>query len=157
MTKFMSTIIDQGATYLAAIKNSIGSKQYRSLFADVDGTRMDLTEDGRLACALYASWILFHFGFLKAPHVTVDGTVKDLRESGWKDVEEPKEGDVLVWEPTMEHDPNEPHQHIGFYIGNGRAVSNSSKLREIVEHDLTFEGRRRLISILSRPDQNQSR
>ncbi|MCC7522319.1 CHAP domain-containing protein [Candidatus Uhrbacteria bacterium] len=153
----MSTIIDQDATYVAAIKNSIGSKQFRNLFADVDGKRMDLTENGRLACAFYVSWILFHFGYLKDPHVTVDGTVKDLRANGWVDTEDPKEGDVLVWEPTMDHDPEQPHQHIGFYLGNGRAASNSSKLGEIFEHDSTFEGKRRLISILSRPAQTQSR
>ena len=156
VTKFMSTIIDQGATYLAAIRNSIGSKQFRNLYAEVDGKRMDLTEDGRLACAFYVSWILLHFGFIKEPHVTVDGTVKDLRANGWKDVEEPREGDVLVWEPTMDHDPEHPHQHIGFYLGNGRAASNSSTLHEIVEHDWLYEGKRRIIAILSFPRRRES-
>lgn len=147
----MSTIrIDQRATYLAAIKNSVGSKQFRNLIADVDGKTTDLMENGRLACAFYASWILLHFGLIEEAHATVKSTVKDLREHGWTDAKEPKEGDVLVWEATFEHDPNEPHEHIGFYIGNERAVSNSSKLGEIIEHHWTFEGQRPVTAILSR-------
>ncbi len=149
-TLMSTVIVDQSANYLAAIKNSVGSKQYRNIFAQVDGVREDLTDNGRLGCALFVSWILKHFDFIKEAHVTVDGTVKDLKEHGWKEVSTPKEGDVLVWEPTLDHDAAEPHQHIGFYLGDGRAVSNSSKLREIIEHDWQYEGTRRCSLILSR-------
>jgi hypothetical protein len=81
---------------------------------------------------------LYHFGLIEKPHATVASTIKDMEEHGWSVVEEPRIGDVLVWEPSDAHAEGEMHEHIGFYIGDERAISNSSTTAEIVEHDWTF-------------------
>ncbi len=55
----------------------------------------------------------------------------------WKKITRPRIGAVLVWEYIMDVD-NEPHRHIGFYVGNQRAISNSTKMRVPRLHHWTF-------------------
>jgi hypothetical protein len=150
--------IDVNSSYLAAVHDSVGSRMFRHLYAlDEQGKRSDILQDGRLGCAYYVAFILYHFQLVKQPHATVASTVKDMEESGWTIVEAPEIGDVLLWEPSVEHVEDESHEHLGFYVGNERAVSNSSSTGEIVEHDWTFgvdnEGNpnRKVIKILRRP------
>jgi hypothetical protein len=100
---------------------------------------------------------LYHFQLVKQPHATVASTVKDMQEHGWTIVDKPEEGDVLLWEPSIEHVEGESHEHLGFYVGDERAISNSSATGEIAEHDWTFgvdnEGNpnRKVTKILRRP------
>lgn len=124
-------------TYLAVIRNSVGSKMFRNFYAKVNGKKADIMRNGELSCAFYASSILALFGFIKKIHGTVGSTIKDLKDSGWKVTKKPKIGGVLVWEEAG-FENGDIHKHIGFYIGGNRAVSNSSKFGRIVEHHLTF-------------------
>jgi len=58
-------------SYMAMIKNSVGTKMFRSFFAYVDGQRVDVMNDGDLSCAYYTSCILTIFNLLKHRHATV--------------------------------------------------------------------------------------
>jgi len=37
--------------YLAIVRNSIGSNLFRNLYAEVNGQRQDITNNGELSCA----------------------------------------------------------------------------------------------------------
>ena len=137
-------------SYLAVIKNSIGSNLFRSLYAKVNGKRTDITANGELSCAFYVSSILLLFKFIKEGHATVDSTVKDLKQSGWKKIKKPKIGSIIVW-GKIDFGNNDFHKHIGFFIGNNKAVSNISELGYPDEHHFTFDGKRKIELILWNP------
>lgn len=124
-------------TYIAVIKNSVGSNIFRNLYAKVNGKKTDITENGNLSCALFVSSVIYWFKLIKNLHATVDGVVKDLEESGWKKVEKPRVGSIIVWEKN-DFGGGDLHKHIGFYIENKKAISNSPKLKHPVEHHCTF-------------------
>lgn len=124
-------------TYIAVIENSVGSNIFRNLYAKVNGKKTDITENGNLSCALFVSSVIYWSKLIKNIHATVDGVVKDLEESGWKKVKKPRVGSVLVWEKN-DFGSRNFHKHIGFYIGDGKAISNSSKLKQPTEHHWTF-------------------
>lgn len=111
---------------LARLHDSRGTKMFRRLYARVDGCQVDLAENGNKSCALFASTVLVGFGLVRAVHVTVEGLLRDLGESGWESLRQPRRGCVVVWRDL---DPQHPSLHVGFYLGNGQAVSNSSITR----------------------------
>jgi hypothetical protein len=89
-----------------------------------------------VACAWFVSVLLHALGVVATPHATVDGTIRDMESNGWRQVDRPEPGAVLVWEPD-DHDGS-VNRHIGFFIGDDRAVSNSTSKRVIGEHHWTF-------------------
>jgi hypothetical protein len=134
-------------SYVRMIKNSLGSRMFQNFYVETeDQGQFDALESGLLSCAFFVSSILLIFKKIRGVHATVASTVQDLKESGWKEVNKPQAGDVLVWEAIQFEDG--PNEHIGFSIGNGRAISNSFQERVPVEHDTTFGGTRRIVSIL---------
>ena len=141
MAKKQKVIPLIGDTYLAVIKNSVGSKMFRNFYAKVDGKKLDITRNGGLSCAFYASSILALAKQIKGIHTTVSSTVQDLQKSGWKIIKKPKVGSVLVWEKSNLGD-NSAHKHIGFYIRNGKAVSNSYKRGCPLEHNWILANRK---------------
>ena len=141
MSKKIKPLISD--TYLAVIKNSIGSKMFRNSYVKIDGKKIDILKNGDVSCAFYVSSILMMFKLVGNVHATVDGTVKDLEKSSWKKINKPKIGYVLVWEET-DFGKNDLHKHIGFYIGNNKAISNSTKKRFPAEHDWKFDGKRKI-------------
>ena len=132
-------------TYCAVVQNSVGSRMFRNFYAKVDGKKTDIMKNGELSCAFFASFLLYLFRLIKEPHATVDGTIKDLRASGWKGVKKPKLGSVLIWEAQK------GNRHIGFYMGGTKAVSNSTKLGYPAKHHWTFGSARKVELILSHP------
>ena len=127
------------ASYLFAIKNSLGSPMFQEFFLEgEDGELFDALKGGDIACGNVASWILHRFQYIKQPHLTVKGIEKDLLECGWTVVTEAQEGDVIIWAPSRDHDPEMAHTHIGFSIGGDQTISNSTKLRHPNQHHLTF-------------------
>ena len=133
--------------YLALVRNSIGSNLFRNLYAEVNGQRRDITNNGELSCAFFVSSILTILKLIKELHLTVDATVRDLQESGWVAVREPKPGCVLVWEKKKRVDGKE-FPHIGVYIGNDIAISNIVKQGCPGEHSWTFDLQRKVELIL---------
>ncbi|HXF44021.1 MAG TPA: hypothetical protein VNK70_00965 [Candidatus Paceibacterota bacterium] len=132
-------------TYLAVIRNSVGSGLFRNLYAKVGGRKTDLLRNGKLSCAFYVSSILKLFDLIGGIHATVDSTIDDLRRSGWSKVTKPEAGSVLVWERLK------GHKHIGFFIGAGRAVSNRPETGFPSIHGWEFDSRRKVEAVFRHP------
>jgi hypothetical protein len=124
-------------SYLAMIKNSVGSKLFRNLYANVDGKRIDILRDGDLSCALFVSVLLHHFNLIESPHATVTGLVRDMERSDWVETDIILPGAVVVWKPAVQKS-GEQHAHIGFVLDKMTAVSHSDTEKAPVEHNLTF-------------------
>ena len=125
-------------TYIAVIKNSVGSKIFRNSYAKVNGKKIDILKNGELSCAFFVSSVLALFPLFELikcpPHSTVDGTLKDLQQSGWQKIKKPKIGSIIVWGKN-----HNSHKHIGFYIGNNKAIStNSFRKGQPVIHHWTY-------------------
>jgi len=140
---------------LAIVGNSVkGGDNYlfRNLYADEDGTEIDILENGGNSCAVFVSWILLALELIKRPHATVYATEKDLLDSGWFEIKELKPGAILIWEKrngSMMDDHEIPKEHIGFYVGNDEAISNSSKATGFpVRHHVTYNNTRQIDKIL---------
>lgn len=126
-------------TYMAVIGNSVGSRMFRNFFMEMDGRRIDATRDGVVSCAYLVSNILHMFPNLKLirePHLTVSATVKDLKESDWMEITEPRAGAILLWEPKLI--AGSLNAHIGFYIGSETAVSNFYETGVPAVHHWTY-------------------
>lgn len=125
-------------SYLSMIKNSQGTKIFRDFFGKIKNKKINLTDEGRRSCALFVSSVLYHFNLIKSPHLTVDGTIKDMRKSGWFETKKPKKGSVILWEKKK------GHHHIGFYLSNQKAISNNRKKRMPTVHHFTFNQKRKI-------------
>ena len=136
-------IILKKDNYLALIKNSVSSTAWRDAYGLINKKKKNLTQSGDLACAYFVSSILKIFNLIKNLHLTVDGVINDLKNSGWKKVTKNKifPGNVIIWEEKNDH------RHIGFYLGQGQAVSNDSKIRKIKSHHYTFNGQREIETV----------
>lgn len=146
-------------SYLAAIRNSLGANIFRNLWAKVDGRKKDILEDGDLSCATFVSAILLWFDLIKERHATVSGTLKDMKRAGWQKIKKPKIGAVLHWEKAFID--NAWNEHIGFYIGTGKAISNNFKKKVPILHHWTYgsknnKPKRRVLAIYWHPLLNHS-
>lgn len=124
-------------TYLNMIKRSIGTNMFRNSFAYINGKYFDVMSDGITSCAFYVSSILTICTLCEKTHATVLSTEKDLIKSGWYEIKEPEVGCVIIWDAVVFQD-GQAHEHIGFYIGNGKAISNSSFERTPTMHDWEY-------------------
>ena len=106
------------------IHNSVGTKMFRNFYICKNKKIKDAVINGRLSCAFFVSNVLNSFGLIKGPHLTVKSTIKDMEEYGWIKIKRPKIGAVISWEEKIMPD-KKAHGHLGFYIGNNKAVSNS--------------------------------
>jgi hypothetical protein len=134
-------------TYLAMIKNSLGSKMFQNFYVENNQhKKIDVMRKGEVSCAFYVSAILSLFGLIKSMHGRVDITVLDLKKSGWHKIKKPKIGSVIVWK-KFDYGDGDPREHIGFFMGHHQAISNSYKKRYPVKHDLTYHGQRKIKAI----------
>ncbi|MFC1622637.1 hypothetical protein ACFL1Y_01420 [Patescibacteria group bacterium] len=124
-------------SYLAMIKNSVGAKMFRNFYGKINNKKKDLTLDGQYSCAFFVSFILLPFKLISEGHLTVESTMQDLKKSGWYKISKPKIGSILFWE-SFDFGDNDPHPHIGFYIGNKKAISNSSETHNPEIHHYTY-------------------
>lgn len=60
----------------------------------------------------------------------------DMEKSGWKKIRKPRLGCVLVWEGKKGE--SGLHKHVGFYMGDEKAISNSDKKRCPIIHHWTY-------------------
>ena len=128
-------------SYMAMIKNSLGSNLFRNVYAIVNGVKIDITNNGELSCAYFVSSILLILKLIKEVHVTVSGTIKDLESSGWSEISKPRTGSIVIWE-EKDFGNNSSHKHIGFYIGNQQAISNDFRKGYPIQHALEYENRK---------------
>ena len=128
-------------SYLAVIRNSKCTRMFRNYVAKVDGVRRDITEDGDKSCAFFVSSVLSMFGLLHGSEVTVHRTLKAMKRAGWKEIRSPRTGCVIVWK-EIRNGHGILRKHIGFYIGDGKAISNSSTRGVPVRHSYrSYKGR----------------
>jgi hypothetical protein len=142
-------------SYLAMVRNAAQGevRMFRNLFALVDGEEKDILRDGQVSCAVFVSAILYlqNSGWISSPHATVPSTEKDMEQNGWIQIPDLREGAVVTWEPITYHD-GATHWHVGFYVGNDRAVSNASNDSGIPkEHHITYDGTRQVARIWWHP------
>lgn len=116
------------------IKNGVGTQMFRSLFViNEKGKKLDALKNGDLACAFFVSCVLKIFSLIDYPHATVDSTIRDMLENGWHRTKKFKPGNVLLWEKNKTG-----RRHLGFYIGDNKAVSNSYKNKFPIIHHITY-------------------
>ncbi len=128
-------------SYLAFIKNSVKSHSFRNFYAEVNGKIEDIAKGGKTSCAFFVSSVLLTFGLIKVNHLTVDGLLKDLDKSGWYRIKKPLLGSILLWEEKQ------GHEHMGFFVGRGGAVSNSPTEHFPVIHSWNYSGKRKIKAI----------
>lgn len=137
-------------TFVQMVRDSVGTNMFRHMWVRRKFRQkpIDVLDDGYNSCAYYVSSVLKIFGKIGDFHATVANTVRDLKSSGWVEVEEPEVGDVLVWEAVLADDGW--HKHLGFYVDDGLAISNSWDERVPIEHDLHFGKDQRAVELILR-------
>ncbi len=135
--------------YLSMIENTVGTTMFQNLWVQDNEKILDATKGGTLSCAVFVSSILKLFDLLSEQKATVDNLIKVMLENGWTEIKvnDIQAGDVLVWNKKKDQN-GEQHGHIGFYIGNQKAISNSTKLKKIVRHGFDYGGRRKIVKVL---------
>jgi len=126
-------------TYIGMIKNSVGSNMFRNCYVLIDEVKKDATEDGRISCAFFASSILVICKLISEVHATVASTVLDMKKNNWLEIEGGPDlqiGDVIIWEEAFVG--NSANTHIGFYIGDDQAISNSYNKQTPQIHHITY-------------------
>jgi len=77
-----------------------------------------------------------------------------MRKSDWQSTKKLKPGNVLIWQEKKFADGT-IHQHLGFYLGNNKAISNSTKKGLPIIHHFTYgqtqagQPKRKIIQILT--------
>lgn len=134
-------------SYLRAIENSVGSHLFRNFYCSDGKKTVDIYQNGNLSCAYFVSAILVLFGFISRPRATVFSLLESLKESDFLavDLSELKKGDIILWEKKL--GANGFHQHIGFYLGDDRAISNSPRTKTPIIHHYTFNNKRKIIAV----------
>ncbi len=137
-------------TFLQMVRGSVDSNMFRHFYMRrADGSEFDSIGDGDNGCAFFVSSLLTIFAKIERIHGTVIKTVEDLQKSGWQEVQTPELGDVLVW-AAKTFESGETHAHIGFFVGNGKAVSMSSSKGTPAEHEMYFGEEHREITQIFR-------
>ena len=156
---------------LAVVENSVkGGNNYlfRNLYAEENGKEIDILENGRNACAVLVSWILYLFNptleFLKKPrwiqftHATVYSTEKDMVANGWYEIKDLRPGAVIILEKKMGDNgllgkKDVEFMHMGFCVSATEAISNSSKGTGFPwKHHITYNGTRKIEKIYWHPE-----
>jgi len=139
-------------TFLKMILNSCGASVWKNNYGLINGKKVDLVQNGNLSCAFYVSSILKLFNLIDDLHLTVKSTEKDLIKNNFKKISLSKnipKGSVLIWQEKKEYNPYnkkiESHFHIGFYVGNKKAISISSENGFPVIHHYLYYGKREII------------
>jgi hypothetical protein len=154
--------------YLAMVRNAAKGENhtFQNFFISVDGQEKDALKGGALGCGTVFSAILYlqnsTLEFLNKPrwisfvHANVPAVEKDMQENGWYQIPELREGAVITCEQKPGADGT-LHFHIGFYIGNQRAVTNDSNgtLMPTEVHS-SFNGTRNIIRTWWHPELDEA-
>lgn len=124
-------------TFLTIARASVDSPIFRQSFFEMNGKTVDILRNGDLSCAFFVSSLLKIFSLIKDIHATVEGTIKDMTESGWGKIEKPRAGTVIIWAPRKTEN-GETHRHIGICIDGKQAISNSSEQKVPTIHQWNY-------------------
>jgi hypothetical protein len=128
-------------TLLTFIRNSMGTSLFKNFIVEEDGETKDLLMDGSNSCALYVSTLLSMSKLLDTPRKMVDHLEEDLQAHGWRLIDTPRVGAVIIWAAQ------DNHRHVGFCVSKEKAVSNRSSVSVPGAHSIDFDGQRRIESI----------
>lgn len=131
----------------ALIENSLGCPLWRNFYY----SEGDAMENGDLSCAFYVSTLLLMMKATPQIHGTVKHLSADMLTYGWYEIEVSEEyqfGDILIWEPAKQGNSTGNHLHIGFFMEDKFAVSNSSSNGFPVRHHLTYNDTRKVVRVL---------
>lgn len=137
--------------YLSMIKASQGSKMFRHVYVLDNNKEKDILKNGELSCAYYISCILKLFNLIDqdiSPHATISGLINNMLNNGWRLTKKLTLGNVLVWEKQITSS-GEIHPHLGFYLGEDKAISYRDERRIPTIHHYTYNQERKIIQILT--------
>lgn len=158
--------IDYYKTYIQTIKNALGSNMFRSFFiGGKDGSR-DILNDWSVSCAYFVSNILKQFNLTSVWRANVGKVIDDLHLKWRQEIavletrnlpDNIPVGSVLVWEASYGQTYDKMHQHIGFYVWDGQAISNNSiyftgnvEAGQVpVQHHYTYQWQRKLTHVFT--------
>lgn len=133
------------------IHSAVGSTLFQSFYAiGASGQEEDVLQQGHLACASVVSKILLTHGLIGGPHATVDSTITDMLASGWAKTDKPVPGSVVHWPAN-----GNGHEHIGFYLDEHSAMSNSTQQGIPVIHGVNMPDGREPIAYYTHPKLSQ--
>lgn len=157
----MSAKLLKKKNYLAMIENAAKGENwmFRNLYVEENGQEKDVLENGGLSCAVFVSSILYLFNsilefsgkpkWISLTHANVPSIEKDMLKNSWHQINDLRQGAILVWEKK------DGHSHAGFYMGNNEAISNSSRDTGFpVKHHYTYNGTRKIEKIYWHPALN---
>lgn len=122
------------------INNSIGTIAFRNYYAEIEGKKVDVANNGLLSCAYFVSTILSLFNMIKTYHLTVESTVKDMSEFGWKKVpleKNPTWGCHCLDKTSRYED--RPGAYWFFYSTRSQAISTNSRQGVVWEHPINAD------------------
>lgn len=141
----MKYLVQKNLVY--TIHSAVGSKMFQHAFVRrADGSELDAQDSGRLSCAYIVSGILTLHMLMKQPHAEVASTIKDMEDSGWLKTDRPVPGCVIHWPAN-----GNGHEHIGFYIDEHTAMSNSTQQCIPVIHSINMPDGREPIAFYTHP------
>ncbi|MDD3101686.1 MAG: NlpC/P60 family protein [Patescibacteria group bacterium] len=130
--KFSKIEVALSQSYFKMIENGVGSNLFRNFYIRQGDKKQDAVQGGKLSCAFFVSTILNNFNLIKQPHLTVKSTLEDMQKMGWSKIKKLKKGAIILWETK------DDHSHLGFYIGNNKAISNNPIKKQPIIHHYTF-------------------
>ena len=137
--------------YLSLIKKSADSKMFQNIYILENKKEKDILEGGKLSCAYYVSCILKIFNLINqenSPHAGVNGLLRNMFQSGWKETKNLKEGNIILWDEKR-YSSKSIHYHVGFYLGNNKAISNSGEDKIPKIHHYTYNNKRKIVKIFT--------
>ncbi|HEY9663012.1 MAG TPA: hypothetical protein V6C65_31595 [Allocoleopsis sp.] len=109
---------------LNTIHGVVGSKLFQHLYLlDDSGQETDVYKGGQRSCAYVVSGVLVLNDLMERVRATVHSCLADMESMGWYKTDKPVPGSVIHW-PADESG----HEHVGFYLDDQTAMSNSDTL-----------------------------
>jgi hypothetical protein len=159
--KITALKIDVLRTYLSMVTGSLGTRMYRHLWCADNGQSRDILLNGQLSCGTYVSGILFQNKLLADMHSTIQGTLADMKRSGWRRIKAVRPGAVILWEAKLGAGGG-MHEHLGFVLNRTTAISHRDTKLTPIKHHLTYGPRgskqyRKIVSIWWHPKLSASK
>ena len=137
-----------GKNLLNMIHDMVGTKLFQHFYViDHTGQEIDASEGGNLSCAQVVSGILVLNDLMERIRATVPTCLKDMEASGWYKTDQPAPGSVIHWAAN-----GNGHEHLGFYIDEHTAMSNSSQQGVPVLQGLNMPDGRPPIAFYTHPN-----
>lgn len=128
--------IELAQSYLAMIKNSMGTKMFRNLYINTPSGKKDVLNNGQFSCSVFVSYVLYGWGLITDTHAKIDPAIRDMLGFGWYVIKEPREGCIIEWDYKLMNGSH--NKHLGFYLGKEKAISNRQEKGFPIIHHWTF-------------------